>query len=231
MIRSLFFLLFICLSLPASFGQITYQWLKDGIEIKGATSEKYKPISSGNYSLRISNQNNCSSEVSSSIAFKCLTEIIPTIAKVNELELKTSIPNVGETYQWFLDNVLIPGANSSSYKAIATGIYTLQTRDANGCLSPVSAAIGISILGIEKENNGAAVFPNPFTAGVKITFDHTFGKEVSISIFDMKGAIVYTKSSVHLNEAIDLSKLSEGTYLLEMEANQNKVFFKLMKLY
>jgi len=229
--RSLFCLLFLFVSLQEGFGQITYQWLKDGVEIKGATNEKYKPITSGNFSVRITNQNNCTSEVSSPVAFKCFNEITPSISKLNEFELKSSVPIVGETYQWFLDNVLIPGANSSSYKAFATGSYTLQTKDANGCFSAVSAAIGISILGIEKENKGAAVFPNPFTAGVKITFGDEFGKEVSVSLFDMKGALVYTKGAVQWNEMIDLSKLSEGTYLLKMESleNENKVFFKLIK--
>jgi len=229
--RFLFCFLFLFVSLYEGFGQITYQWLKDGVEIKGATNEKFKPLGSGNYSVRITNQNNCTSEVSSPIAYKCFNEITPVISKLNEFELKSSVPVVGETYQWFLDNVLIVGANSSSYKAYTTGVYTLQTKDANGCFSAVSAAIAISILGIEKENLGAAVFPNPFTAGVKITFGEEFGKEVSVSLFDMKGALVYTKSAVQMNEMIDLSKLSEGTYLLRMEAidKENKVFFKMIK--
>lgn len=229
--RYILCILMIFFCLPVSFGQITYQWLKDGVEIKGAINEKYKPLNSGNYSVRITNQNNCTSEVSTAIAFKCITETTPNIAKVNEFELKSSNPIAGESYQWYLDNVLIPGANSNSIKTTSSGNYTLQTKDANGCDSPISPAVSISILGTEKENYGFGIFPNPFNSSVKITFDNKFGNEVLISIFDIKGALIYTKGNLQINEIIDLSKLSEGTYLLKMEAieNQNKVFFKIIK--
>jgi hypothetical protein len=231
MIRSLFCFLFLLSCLNVSFGQITYQWLKDGVEIKGAINEKYKPLNSGNYSVRITNQNNCTSEVSTAIAFKCITETTPNIAKVNDFELKSLNPIAGESYQWYLDNVLIPGANSNSFKATSSGNYTLQIKDANGCDSPISSAISISILGAEKENYMVEIFPNPFYSSVKITFDKEFGKSVSVTLYDFKGSLVFSKNSVYENELIDLSGFSQGIYLVKIKShnNENLKTIKLIK--
>ena len=155
----------------------------------------------------------------------------PTILKVNEFDLKTSNPIAGESYQWYLEGVILSGGTLSTLKANVSGNYTVQIKDANGCKSPISRVFTVLILGIEKENNGASIYPNPFNSTIKITFAEKFGNDVSISIYNIKGALVYTKSSVQLNEMIDLSKLSEGTYLLKMEAieNENKAFLKLIK--
>ncbi len=222
-------MIFFCLHV--SFGQITYQWLKDGVEIKGAINEKYKPLNSGNYSVRITNQNNCTSEVSTAIAFKCITETTPNIVKVNDFELKSSNPIAGDSYQWYLDNILIPGANSNSFKATSSGNYTLQTKDANGCDSPISSSISISILGAEKENYKVGIFPNPFYSSVKITFDKEFGESISVSFYDVKGSLVFSKNSVSENELIDLTGFSEGIYLVKIKSleNENSKTIKLIK--
>jgi hypothetical protein len=372
-------------------GQIvyTYQWYKDGVEIKGATSEKFNPQFSGNYSVRITNQNNCSSEVSTPVAFKCIADkpivviganfkissnvdantyswylndvllaentktikikkagkyslkiintngcdsemsdyvtlafvdfdndeiedsedncpkmanptqkdydkdgigdvcddsdedgimddkdqcqntikgskvdsngcadyqkdtdgdglmddkddcptiknpLTPSIVKISEFELKTSNPIVGESYQWYLDGIAIGGGTLPTLKVNAPGNYTVQTKDANGCKSPISTSLTILILSAEKENKGVSIFPNPFNSVIKMTFDKEFGKEASVSIFDIKGSLIYTKNTVQLNEIIDLSKLSEGTYLLKIKAldGDNKVFIKIIKQY
>lgn len=383
---SLFFILFFSFD---SFCQsnYTYQWFKDGVEIKGATGEKFSPQFSGNYSVQITNQNNCSSKVSTEVVFKCIADkpivviganfkissnvdaniyswylddvlisentktikikkggkyslkIInangcdsemsdyvtlafvdfdndgiedsedncpklanttqkdfdkdgigdvcddsdedgimddkdqcqntikgtkvdsngcadyqrdsdgdgitddkddcptiknpqaPSIIKMSEFDLKTSNPIVGESYQWYLEGVAISGGTSSTLNVSAPGNYTVQTKDANGCKSPISPLLTILILSTEKENIGASIFPNPFNSAIKITFDKDFGKEVSLSIFDIKGSLIYSQKAVQLNEMIDLSKLREGTYLLKMESfeNKNKLFFKLLK--
>jgi hypothetical protein len=50
--------------LTASGATGTYQWIKDGITIIGATSSTYKPTQNGNYKVKITDANGCTGESS-----------------------------------------------------------------------------------------------------------------------------------------------------------------------
>ena len=47
--------------------------------------------------------------------------------------------------QWYLNNVPIALATNQTYNATATGNYTVQYVDANGCLSPMSVPVGVTV--------------------------------------------------------------------------------------
>lgn len=51
----------------------------------------------------------------------------------------------GFTYQWSKDAVSISGATAATYNATATGSYTVVITNSNGCVSPVSNALAISV--------------------------------------------------------------------------------------
>jgi gliding motility-associated-like protein len=51
----------------------------------------------------------------------------------------------GSTYKWFKDGVLV-AANSGSYSAMATGIYTVQVITAQGCSSMVANSVTLTFV-------------------------------------------------------------------------------------
>jgi hypothetical protein len=69
------------------------------------------------------------------------------------------------TYQWYHNNVLIPGATSDVYIALQGGNYTLAVTDTNGCRS-FSTNLTV-VLGMNDLVNEAvvAVYPNPLASG------------------------------------------------------------------
>lgn len=130
------------------FGQFTYQWFKDGKELVGVTSESYKPVFTGKYSVKITNENNCSSEISNEFYFKCVAEK-PTIKISNRFELSSSID--ASSYKWFLDGIEI-AQKDKTFKVTKGGKYALQIVNSNGCDSELSEFV--SIVFIDTDSDG-----------------------------------------------------------------------------
>ncbi len=111
----------------------------------------------------------------------------PTITQVGFLLTSSTAPN----YQWYLDGVLIPGANSQNWTAVQNGNYTVGTT--NGVCSELSAPFPIVTIGISKladnTTNTVTIRPNPFTTSAIIEIKGNIGNSdvVGIEIFDLLG--------------------------------------------
>jgi hypothetical protein len=77
----------------------------------------------------------------------------------------------------------------------------------------------------------ATVFPNPFEQSVSISFSQTVEKDISVSVFDVAGKLMYSKTfSPAQSVKLNLDALSSGTYLLKATSN-NKLFnAKILKI-
>lgn len=73
---------------------------------------------------------------------------------------------------------------------------------------------------IEGLPNSASIYPNPFEDKVTVSFiNESNDKEVSISVYNLVGALVYSKnyaveSEAFFNQVIDLSELPAGLYTI-----------------
>jgi hypothetical protein len=119
------------LSVYAEGEGLSYQWLKDGLAIVGATARGYVipdatlTTTAGNYSVRVSN---AAGSVTSAAA---RLGTLPTITTQPVAQSKAagqtaafSVVAVGTgplTYQWYKDSVALPGATSSAYSIISLG--------------------------------------------------------------------------------------------------------------
>jgi len=66
------------------------------------------------------------------------------------------------------------------------------------------------------------VFPNPANDYIQI---EASGKELNVSIFDIQGILI--SSGIYKNnQAVDISKLSAGTYLVQVNDNSTIKFIK-----
>ncbi len=129
-------------------GQYTYQWYKDGKELVGVTSESFTPVFSGKYAVKITNENNCSSEISNEFLYTCIAEK-PSIVISNGFELSSSIDASG--YKWFLDGIEI-AQKEKKFKVTKGGKYTLQIVNANACVSELSEPVSIAF--VDTDNDG-----------------------------------------------------------------------------
>ena len=157
------------------------------------------------------------------------TNVKPIIILKNGLELSTPLNGVG--YNWYLNEIKISNANTSSYLATSSGRYSVQVLKTATCITGVSENIFVQITGTTEENNQFIVFPNPFTKDIKIEFSSEYGLAVKVSISDIKGSIVYSKELVVNSEILNLSNFSTGTYFLIIYSNHSseKRVFKLLK--
>jgi len=118
--------------LDAGAGFATYQWLKDGADMPGVTSEKIWASSSGAYSVRVTNDSGCSgTSVAVTVTINPLPAQ-PVITAVNNIMTATDASPV-VSYQWSLNGAILPGATSQTDTNNTGGSYTVTVTDANGC--------------------------------------------------------------------------------------------------
>ncbi len=135
-------------SLSANSGNgLTYQWSNDNGIIAGANSQQYAVAQAGNYSVRITDANNCSilSAVTKILSVASATANGNTaICEGNTVLLSANASGFSNpVYQWLKDGKNIGGATGATYSADATGSYSVSVTSAG--VSSVSCAINITV--------------------------------------------------------------------------------------
>lgn len=128
----------------------TYQWRRAGIDITGATGASYTAAVSGSYNVVIFGADGCrstSNDVRITIGTAPQAAIAAagptTFCAGKNVLLKTTL-GTGYTYQWRKSGAIIAGANSSTYIADVTGIFTVQVTNVEGC-SSISGATNVTV--------------------------------------------------------------------------------------
>jgi hypothetical protein len=211
---------------PAS-GAPTYQWLKNGTAIAGATTNKLEVNTSGAYTLNSSFNGIC--PVVSPASTITATNPLEPLITFNQGVLTTSS---GTEIQWLLNDVAIAGATSTTYRPTANGTYKVKLRDVNGCLA--SASYGITILATVADNPFSTIyaFPNPATDVLHIGIPSPFGaSSYRVRITDMQGKELRDSKveSRDFRLKIDISALPAGNYVLSFPELENQMAIKFQK--
>jgi hypothetical protein len=129
--------------------------------------------------------------------------------------------NIQVGVQWYLDGILIPGANAATYMPADSGLYTAAISNEN-CPSPMSNEIEVSITHIgESTESDVNVYPNPFESRVIIEAGRKWSPETEFRLYSETGALVrfakasdiqYSNGKYLYHEG--LSKLDKGIYYL-----------------
>jgi len=117
----------------------TYQWFLNGTAIAGQTTNSYAATASGSYTVTIT-INGCSATSAATVVtvnpYPTAT-ITPagatTFCQGGSVVLDAPI-GTGNSYQWQLNGVVIPGQTGASYTANASGLYAVVVT-AIGCAS------------------------------------------------------------------------------------------------
>jgi hypothetical protein len=95
-----------------------------------------------------------------------------------------------------------------SYSKGIVGQGFIQSMVSSSKTTPVKTAIS------------AVVYPNPFTDVLNFRFSAPIEGNVQVTIFDIRGRLVYSKATTSISNVVTISELyfSEGTYFVKLEA-------------
>lgn len=153
---------------------------------------------------------------------------IPSITQVGT-NLESSI---GQSYQWFMNGVPIPGANSATFAPNSNGNYSVQVIYPNGCYRTsadypfISTAIQNGAIASEIQ-----VYPNPFENTVHLKFEVTGSFE--LRVLDMTGRVIFKRDAAAYRAgemiSIDLEKFSSASFVLEVQSATDTYRYKLIR--
>ncbi|WP_179320645.1 T9SS type A sorting domain-containing protein [Winogradskyella helgolandensis] len=158
---------------------------------------------------------------------------------VNDTDLGRSENDNAEnnSYQWFKDSVLIPGATGTDYI-----IYNAQETDSgdyhceitNDVLpdlivirEPITVVVDSSLSVLDFDQDHVSIYPNPTKNWLNIkTATLTDAK---LSIYDFNGRLVFEQSINGNINALNIEALQNGTYILKIKQNDAVVSKRFIK--
>lgn len=146
--------------------------------------------------------------------------------------------------EWYLESggTLILDKNTSYYKVKVLwetkGIHTLKVKRANECGDSSFVELLINV-GEESTVDNVnlidnKVFPNPFDTNLNISVPVSFqNTDLSITIYDILGQIVYNQKIISKLQVIELNDLSaqisRGVYFVKVESKTASFIQKILK--
>jgi len=197
----------------------TYQWLKDGVAITGANQATYKVSQAGAYSVVVSDNGLCNATSSVVSASVLLPISVPITFNGSVLSISS-----GGNPTWYVDGVIVNGANSITLSPTKSGTYTVKSTDINGCLA-TSLEYVLTITAVEEEIStevSAKIFPNPATDKFRVEYrTPERPKSVQAEIINLLGLTLTSKN---------LSRQPNGVYIADFDVskqNQGKFFVRI----
>lgn len=216
-------------TLTANDGAGTYQWLKAGNTISGATAQTYVTKKAGAFSVR-------------ETGFSCNTTSAATTIVVNPSPaatisyatldlcgqssvLLTANSGAGYSYQWLKGNTTLSGQTNQTYNATAKGTYKVIVTNSYGCSKASAGAKVIksckeSLLD-EAENVEMILYPNPGADHATIQFTLTQPSDVYIKVYNLSGKEIETELDNDVEQGdhsltLNTARFSKGVYLVKM---------------
>ena len=207
----------------------SFQWLLNGAVISGAITSTYEAKKSGTYQVKATVNGLCTN-TSTALNLTVSSPLPPAITYVDGT---MKIAGTG-TIQWYINGAIIPGATTSSFRPVQSGLYSVFLKDVNGC-SATSDLLTINILAAEKENPFSAyvAYPNPAVDLLNVGLPQALAGTYTIEIIDIHGRI-FLSEKVNLEPGanqlkIDISKIPVGTYVVRLPEILSQPSMKFIK--
>ncbi len=215
------------LSAPEGFA--TYYWSN------GATTREIVVADGGNYTVTVTNNAACES-VSA-----------PTEVVVNPLPARPGITRTGdtlkavsmeaETFQWFRNGVMIPGAVDRNLVVSLPGTYRVEIADNNIC-SAKSDGFDVILTDVDEDvvaGHGAELrlFPNPTTGQFTIETVLADAGNVKIELVNTVGEVVLTLNEITnggtFSANVDMGTLASGVYNVVVTTGNERWTVRLVR--
>lgn len=201
----------------------TYYWYHDGILISGESNPTLTMTESGYYSVYIQNEFGCSS--TSEPYLYCAPVEVFWNAAAGQL----SCADTYDTYQWFYNGMLLQGAITYYLISPPNGVYAVQVTNSYGCTvtsEMITVNVGVDEIALEDQLN---IFPNPITDVLNVQWNNTT-ETATLSIRDLSGRLVLSERVANGNAVLELSNLSSGNYILELQTENGSLRKQIVKL-
>ncbi|MEY3947039.1 MAG: hypothetical protein RJB03_1745, partial [Bacteroidota bacterium] len=112
------------------------QWYKDNALITNARNPNVTVNATGNYKIAVTVNNCTTNSLDQRVAMRPPPPgnlVNPSSTFICDGSMLRMNAESAVTYQWYLNNVLIPGAADSFYHASVPGVYTTAFMDEKGC--------------------------------------------------------------------------------------------------
>ena len=127
----------------------TYQWYKDNALITNARNPNVTVNATGNYRIAVTVNNCTTNSLDQRIAMRPPPPgnlVNPSSTIICDGSMLRMNAESAVKYQWYLNNVLIPGAVDSFYHASLPGVYTTAFMDEKGCSRMSANFVNLSLV-------------------------------------------------------------------------------------
>lgn len=203
-------------TVTASGGASNYTYVWTG---NASTTNAITNVGAGTYSVLITDGNGC--QVTQQVVVTAPTALTASSTSTPETNGTDGTANAVATggtspYTYLWNN----GATTQNITGLAAGTYSVITTDANGCVFTSTVTV-TSVVGVtEIENGTIAIFPNPTQGIVTVSMDGIATGDITMEIIDITGKSVFTQKVLFdgnkTNYSLDLSSLTNGTYLIKL---------------
>ncbi|WP_345269839.1 S8 family serine peptidase [Nibrella viscosa] len=199
---------------------LSYQWLRNGQPIAGATSATYFASAEGTYAVQVANA--CLPATSPAVQVT-LREAVPPVITRDGFTLTS---NAASGNQWLLDGIAIAGATGRTYTATRSGRYSVRA-SIDGCGELISEEVAIVILATEPTlaDDFFRVFPNPAVKTVTVEIPAATSNEPLpvVQLTNLQGATLRTtpmrRDGKIYTAILDLADLPGGTFFVLIQEN------------
>ncbi len=159
-------------------GAESYEWSEG---LGSGDTHSVSPNESTTYSL-IAQDNGCYNE--GMVTITLFSVDTPDITQDGSI-LSTELT---ESYQWYLEGILIENEVNQTIEPTQDGNYTVETTDQNGCISTSDDYL-FTIISVDELESNIAIFPNPFSEELILEFNNS--QNDKIEIFNSLGQRIF----------------------------------------
>ena len=164
----------------------------------GATTSTLTATTSGSYFVTVTQAGGCSAtssatnvSVSPKATFTVTTSGPLTFCAGGSVTINVNSSNA-QAYVWYKNNVYLPSATSSSYKATTAGTYKVRVQlgSCGTFANPYTVTIPCKEGEVLPTSTAFTAYPNPFSSVVNLAFTLSNSDYITIKIFDLSGRLV-----------------------------------------
>ena len=189
----------------------------------GGTAAEISNLTAGAYTVTLTDGNLCSATSSTTI-----TQPAPIVASTSSTNATNGQYNGSATVTSVTGGVppynvrWSNGQSGNSISSLGGGTYIAIVSDQNGCqVSDTVIVNDLTGIDMVRGNIAFSVYPNPSKTTFTVELSQ-LNRETTLTMKDVLGQTIFTKTAVTPKTIIDLANFAEGVYLIELKQGDTK---------
>jgi len=202
----------------------------------GSQSNYLSELEAGAYTITVVDDYGCTIEETYTIITpEGLTITLDNIQHLTDSTalgaVNTTITGGTEPYQilWTANDFQ---ATTEDIDNLLLDCYHMEVTDINGCNTSLDICIADLTTGVEsinELNRNVHLFPNPTSGKFEVQIDIDYLKSAKVSMIDVHGKLIRSFETRQKNFELDISDVTNGVYLLQLEIDGLTVYKKIQK--